>query len=280
MSNTLATSEHKRLVELEEEITDDLKSIFRIGMNLMEIRDNKLWRGNFKSFEDYCNERWQKGGNWARKMINAVEVKNVVPVENEWQARQLTDLTDDYKVEVFNRAVDEVKDPELVTGNQLKRIKKKFLAEKDFGETESPAGEKTEDDISYGQLVQDFESCISGVRRVSQIIESIAAQEEGMWIDLDEFRIDIKNIKSNIRMAMPFNTCPYCRGTGMDGQGHICQACRGLKWVPKSVWEEAPNGLPASPLSYDSENYDPDVAAPHDPRDDEDLDPGNDMPDY
>tara|TARA_R100001082_G_scaffold110915_2_gene92376 strand:+ start:291 stop:1166 length:876 start_codon:yes stop_codon:yes gene_type:complete len=291
MSDKIDLTDHAadahRLLTLETEIVEDLKAVFRIGMNLLEIRNEKLWQGNYKSFEDYCAERWQKGSNWARKMMKAVEVKEIVPIENEWQARQLSDLSDENKVEVFTRAVDEVSDPGLVTGTQLKRIKSSVLAEQAQDEDAPEIGkeEKSEIENSYRRLDEDFHYCLKSLHRIGTTINSIAAQKEGMWIDIDEFRHDLANLKGGLKMARPHAPCPYCSGTGVR-DGAECTACHGLGWVPKSVFEEAPKSLQSpkgvehSPLSYDSENYDPDAAATCDPRDNEDLDPGNDMPDY
>lgn len=247
----LSQPESSRLLQLEEEIAEDLKAVFRIGVNLMEIRDNKLWRENFKSFEDYCNDKWSKGSNWARKMIKAVKVQDVVPIENEWQARQLVDLSDDKKVEVFNRAVDEVSDPALVTGSQLKRIKQSVLAE------------EVEPDIDQAMLVnhrmlaEDFDSCLNGLTRVNSIIEGISDQSVGMWLNVEEFRMDMKNMRANIRMSKPHELCPYCMGGGkmmsLEGNEEDCSACRTLGWVPKAVWDEAPEQFKSKVRGCDSE---------------------------
>ena len=240
----MATSDRDRLLNLEGEIQEDLKAIFRIGMNLLAIRNEKLWKDNYKSFEDYCNDRWQKGSNWARKMMKAVEVKEVVPIENEWQARQLSDLSDENKIEVFNRAVDEVNDPGLVTGTQLKRIKSSVLAEKAQDEESPQVDADTKELIeeSYRRLDDDFHYCLKSLNRVGTTISSISAQKEGMWIDIDEFRHDLGNLKSNLKMARPHAPCPYCSGTGEKNDGD-CTGCTGLGWVPKSVYEEAPKSV-------------------------------------
>ena len=247
----LSQTESTRLLQLEEEIGEDLKAVFRIGINLMEIRDNKLHRDNFKSFEDYCNDKWSKGSNWARKMIKAVEVQQVVPIENEWQARQLVDLSDDKKVEVFTRAVDEVNTPAMVTGTQLKRIKQSVLAE---------ASEPDIDQVSvvnHRLLAEDFESCLSGLTRVNSIIEAIGDQQVGMWLNIEEFRMDLKNMRANIRMAKPHQLCPYCMGAGrsmsFEGNEEDCGACRTLGWVPKAVWDEAPDQFKNKVLGCNSE---------------------------
>jgi hypothetical protein len=237
---TDASEDAYRLLTLETEIIDDLKAVFRIGMNLLEIRDDKLWQGNYKSFEDYCTERWQKGSNWARKMIKAVEVKEVVPIENEWQARQLSDLSDEDKVEVFSRAVDEVNDPTLVTGSQLKRIKNNLIAEHVHDGPDVGAHEKQESEDGFRKLHDDFEHCLNNLKRIGAVIEGIASQDDGAWLDMDEFRIDLNNLKSNLKMARPHSLCPYCSGSGKIGD-EKCTACLGLGWVPKSVFEEAPD---------------------------------------
>jgi len=239
----LQSSERERLLNLENEIQEDLKAIFRIGMNLLEIQNNKLWRDNYKSFEDYCNDRWQKGSNWARKMIKAVEVKEIVPIENEWQARQLTDLPDEDKVVVFDKALDEVGDPTMVTGSQLKRIKNTYLSEQNAEEHAEDKDHWESQKTGFKHLIEDMDSCITSLNRVNRMIEAIAEQPDGLWVNVDEFRVDMRNLKNNIKMATPHDFCPYCKGTGVGEDGKPCPACRGLGWVPKSVWESAPDSL-------------------------------------
>lgn len=46
---------------------------------------------------------------------------------------------------------------------------------------------------------------------------------------------DLDNAKRAVRFAKPHSTCPYCKGAGKS-----CKACKGLGWVPKQLFKQAP----------------------------------------
>lgn len=64
-------------------------------MALMEIRDSRLYRGEFKSFEDYAVTRWGLERQRAYQLIGAVEVVKALGKDgpiNEGQARELVPI--------------------------------------------------------------------------------------------------------------------------------------------------------------------------------------------
>ena len=68
---------------------------------LMEIRDGRLYRAEFGTFEEYCQERWGWGRNYINKLIASAEVVEnlgtIVPKlpATERQARPLAPLPPD-----------------------------------------------------------------------------------------------------------------------------------------------------------------------------------------
>jgi hypothetical protein len=47
----------------------------------LEIRDSRLYRQEFDTFEDYCRERWKMSKTNANRLIDAAEVAtNVTPI--------------------------------------------------------------------------------------------------------------------------------------------------------------------------------------------------------
>lgn len=95
---TLTSAEQTRLGELETRIEAGLKTFVEVGAALLEIRDNRLYRDTFATFEAYCAERWQFERRHAYRLMDAAKVvENVsnwtqTPPANEAQARPLTEL--------------------------------------------------------------------------------------------------------------------------------------------------------------------------------------------
>jgi hypothetical protein len=66
---------------------------------LVEIRDSRLYREQFETFEDYCRDRWEFGRTYAHYTIEASKVVKHLDVHNceqtpanEAQVRPLTKL--------------------------------------------------------------------------------------------------------------------------------------------------------------------------------------------
>jgi hypothetical protein len=58
MKPQLIPSEVQRLIICERTIEQGGLTFIEVGAALQEIRDSKLYRAEFKSFERYCISRW------------------------------------------------------------------------------------------------------------------------------------------------------------------------------------------------------------------------------
>lgn len=106
----LTPEEHKRLSSLETVIDKGRKTWIAAGEALLEIRDSKLYRQAFKTFEDYCQEKW----GWTRKrayeLMQSVEVVKTLPekcnqlVTNPHQAAELATVEPEDRVQVVKQA--------------------------------------------------------------------------------------------------------------------------------------------------------------------------------
>lgn len=96
-SNTLSIAEQTALAEHERVIERGLKTFYDVGNALIQIRDSRLYRQGFKTFEDYCLSRWQISRPRAFQLMEAASVitnlSTIVdkPI-NEAQVRPLTQL--------------------------------------------------------------------------------------------------------------------------------------------------------------------------------------------
>jgi hypothetical protein len=87
------------LAECEAVIERGLARFIEVGEALLRIRDERLYREDFETFEDYCRERWGFGRTRAHRLIEGAEVAAMLPngntPANEAQARELAPLKDD-----------------------------------------------------------------------------------------------------------------------------------------------------------------------------------------
>lgn len=74
----LAPNEQSRLEQCEKAIEQGLNTFVEVGRALTEIRDSKLYRIGFKTFEAYCKERWEIGRSRAYELIDQAKVVTAV----------------------------------------------------------------------------------------------------------------------------------------------------------------------------------------------------------
>ncbi len=70
----LTIEEKSRLRDCEKIISIGLHAFVEVGNALIEIRNQKLYRVNFQTFEHYCRERWQLKRQRAYEMMEAAEI--------------------------------------------------------------------------------------------------------------------------------------------------------------------------------------------------------------
>lgn len=85
----------RRLAEAEAKIERGLSTFWEVGSALMQIRDERLYRADFATFEDYCQDRWQMTRRRANQLVEAAQMGTMVPIENERQARALAPVKED-----------------------------------------------------------------------------------------------------------------------------------------------------------------------------------------
>ena len=124
----LSRSEKTRLAELELLLKD---AFYRAGQALKEIRDSRLYRDEYATFEDYCRDKWDIARNYANKVIAASEVvKNLSTTgthtpSSERQARPFTSLPPDQQIDAWQEVVSTAQKGRITTG-LCEKVAKKY----------------------------------------------------------------------------------------------------------------------------------------------------------
>lgn len=129
--SALTVSERERFEKLEATIHIGLQTFVDVGNALAEIRDSRLYRQQYATFEEYCQERWGLTRRYVNHTIAAAGVVanlgTMVPKpENERQARPLTKLEPEQQVKAWTRAVDTAPNGK-VTGAHVKSVVDEIL---------------------------------------------------------------------------------------------------------------------------------------------------------
>lgn len=92
----LTTAQKNVFACYEATIERGLASFMEVGIALMRIRDDRLYRETHERFDDYCKDRWQISPSRAYQLIDGAEAARTVSTivetkpANESQARPLT----------------------------------------------------------------------------------------------------------------------------------------------------------------------------------------------
>ena len=108
-------AESLRLTKLEKTIQTGVQQFITVGEALMEIRDKRLYRAEFKSFEAYCQKRWNFSRQYAGRLIEAADVAGDIPEKckleftNPEQLKAIGKLPKEERTEAAEEIVDRAK---------------------------------------------------------------------------------------------------------------------------------------------------------------------------
>lgn len=112
----LTKGEQTLLREQEEIIREGAETFVNVGAALTVIRDKRLYRAEFSSFEEYCRRKWNFSKSSANRFIAAHSVVgNVQDIDveirptAESQIRPLSLLKPSEQRRVWKRVIEEVK---------------------------------------------------------------------------------------------------------------------------------------------------------------------------
>ena len=112
ISEALSPAEVQSLEHYEQMIAEGIEDVCEVGQALLSIRDQRLYRQSYSTFEDYLRQRWDLGSPYAYRLMDAsAVVEHLLPIGstlpvNEAQARPLTSLPPEQQREVWQVAVD------------------------------------------------------------------------------------------------------------------------------------------------------------------------------
>ena len=107
----ISVAESARLNELEKTIKDGLRTFVAVGTALAEIRDSRLYRAEYPSFDNYVQAALGIKKSYAYQIIEsagaAKSVSAIADIKNEAQARELARVPEPRRVEVLAAAGDQ-----------------------------------------------------------------------------------------------------------------------------------------------------------------------------
>lgn len=112
-TTALTQNEKQQLEKHESTISRGLCTFFEVGAALLAIREGRLYREAYGTFENYCQRRWDFSRVRAHQLIDAAETRTLltgvnkdVPLpSNEAQTRPLVSVPEDDLSKVWDQVV-------------------------------------------------------------------------------------------------------------------------------------------------------------------------------
>jgi hypothetical protein len=244
--DVLNVVERRSLESLEKVIEGGVESFLATGSALKEIRDQRLYREDFKSFDAYVKSRWCFQRDYADKLIDSSETKQKVhtmvgtfgadKIQNERQLRELKSVPDEALAEVIAKAAEIAGDAPL-TAKVLKEAREQVL-EPTEPTAEEPACEDVEPEpepepVGPLQCVGWFKHQIGLVNELVRNMDTVVEVpgNELLMSRRLSIRREIEHIKGSFRAVMPHAICPRCHGK-------CCAQCGNHGWVNKQRFDE------------------------------------------
>lgn len=249
--DVLNVVERRSLEKLEEVIESGVASFLATGSAMKEIRDQRLYREGYKTFESYLKAKWGFDRSYAHRLIDASDVKrDLLPIGNkiprakeistEGQLRELTDVPEDLLENVIEKASEIAGDAPL-TAKVLKEAREQVLEpteptaeEPDCEDVELGLGQQPEPEpVGPLDCVDWFKEQIGLVNELYRNLDTMAEAPGNELLVARRRAIlrEIDHIKGSLRAVMPHAICPRC-------QGQCCAQCGNHGWVNKQRFDE------------------------------------------
>lgn len=238
--NVMTHDEAKELKTLERVIERGMSTFVEVGNALKTIRDSKLYREEYKTFERYVQERWGFKRHYAYNLIESAEaVKNVEHAQqklpaNVRQATELAKAPPEKQAAIWEEVVESTPSP---TAKDVKAAVDKHTKadEGDVVESKSVASivkDSLNREVPDGLRNKYAVAAVLGAigRKLDAIKREVVelADDEGGWfIPVQEVELAAKELKDKITDAGYWTACPRCNGKG-------CKRCDSSGFIPKS----------------------------------------------
>lgn len=236
--NKLTEKERTRYTVCKKQIADGLQTCFDTGAALTEIRDAKLYREDFDTFADFCQQTYQLERAHAYRMIAAAEIK-MSPVgdkiTNERQARAIAQVPENDRPAVLKLAAKTGE----ITAQAITVAAGKVEAKKPIQD----AVEIRKDAIGReipSDIIEDWDRAATVANRLRSCASEIKVTVERGLSDKDIIFAELTNpiiaeasgLHYTLSQIAPHAVCPACQGRTRK----TCQLCRRRGWISKYLY--------------------------------------------
>lgn len=258
MSTSITVHEIQELDRYEQVIERGQKQFREVGDALIAIRDKRLYRRDFNSFEVYCQSRWGFTARRANQLISAAVVMEIeeekvgtmVPsselssavserVPSERVARELAKVPEPDRDKVIAKASEDGPVTALKVAEAAKEIAEQPVkrmapqVQVDKVGREIPCGALKM--WSRNNIVDEFIRIVSNVRSQFRGFSEDLEKGDKYWVECNFKMLDVHltNALEEIKRNKMHAVCPKCQAKLSDN----CTVCRSRQFISKFLWD-------------------------------------------
>ena len=248
-TNVMSIAESKRLAELEKTIARGQKTFLEVGLALAEIRDLRLYKREYSSFQEYCREKWGWTASRARQLVASAQVAKsvtIVTLSNEAAARELGKVPAKQRAGVVEAIVA---GGEAVTAAAIRRhIPPAPMQPSGAQGTASltmppPPPSQVLDGTGWPiptQLIplwhraDEVQEMLTTLSRVKGALRTAQENKDKLFAEVNYSSAlsHLDQAWTDIQTAKPFAVCPTCQGQLPDK----CTLCKGRGFISQHRW--------------------------------------------
>lgn len=185
----LQSAEQKKLVDCEKTIRRGIKAFFEVGKALAIIKTERLYRCEYQTFDQYCEEKWDFSRIRAYQLINATACMemltnvNIPLPQNEAQVRPLLNIPEDQIRDTWCLFIEEVGERTFTARDVRKFVDRKL------GKSAGAVVPR-----SSGKVSQRNES-LSMTFELSGLVKEIARKTTGHYGSDEELQALVTKLK-------------------------------------------------------------------------------------
>lgn len=236
ITKTLSPEESARFFGLIKIVETNLAGFYAVGKALAEIRESRLYREEFATWEDFCRQRFEITKTHANRLIEAAEIEMTpmgVKITSERQARELMKVPTEKRQEVMGAVSSSGK---VVTANAIKNAAKQILRPPEPIELDLVG--KAIPKVLLESWHRCSEIAKAGHHATSLLRSTIRAASESddpayREVDLSAMLSSLGGIYTGFSRVKPHAVCHACQGL----RSGKCAACKGRGFVSKDFWD-------------------------------------------
>ena len=268
----ISLKESNRLIQLEKVIKDGQQAFIEVGTALAVIRDEKLYRADYKSFAEYLDQVWQLGRAHGYRLIDASEAAKCLTNETKAKvnlaaATALSKVPPPKRHGIVSKIVSA---GQKVTAAAVSKMAPKPPRKSTTQLLDGTGLEIPPEALSLWNRSGEAQALLSKISEIRGVVKRAQGYEgdicpncakvsksgniernrsgcsscnNGMVniIDPDilfaevDFTDDLAHLNQlylDLQRAKPYAVCPSCDGIKPDG----CLTCKGRGWLSEFYW--------------------------------------------